>query len=218
MISLGIATLKEREMGFKKVLESVYPQVDVVYAVLNNYLEVPDWLSSMDRVQPIVMQNQLGDAGKFMYAGMCEGDYISWDDDLLMPEGAVRYLLSGVKKYRGLVGFHGRKYLHPVISFKQWADNYRCLNTVSDDVHVNLIGSGCCAYNTETMELKLSDFKLPNMADLYLSRAAAVQGVPMVVLKHRQGYLQYLKPQGETIWQATRDFTEHTNILQSYVK
>ena len=115
------------------------------------------------------------------------------------------------------MGFHGRKYPVPVVDFKKWIGNYRCLNSVNFDVECNLIGSGATMFNTKSMKLKLSDFKKPNMADLYLSKTAYKQNIPMVVLAHNVGELKYLKPL-TTIWRSTKDFSEHTKILKSYLK
>jgi hypothetical protein len=55
------------------------------------------------------------------------------------------------------------------------------------------------------------------MSDLYLSKIATEQGVPMVVLKHDINYLSYL-PQIDTIWRSITNFDERTEVLKSFVK
>lgn len=214
---VGIATLKIREESFKQTILSLYDQVDSIAAVLNLYEKVPEWLKGLSKVECILSDNSLGDAGKFWYAATPDRVYLACDDDLLYPKGYVSYMLSGVEKYNGLVSLHGRKYLSPVTHFKKYAYAYRCLGTVTEDVPVNFIGSGCCAFDTNRLELHLSDFRRSNMADVWLSKAAKEQGVPMVVLKHDTGYLKYITPKGDTIWNATRDYSFHTSILRSFI-
>ena len=55
--SRGNSKIKEREHLLKRALKSIYPQVDKVFAVLNNYDKVPDWITSMPNVQAIVSPN-----------------------------------------------------------------------------------------------------------------------------------------------------------------
>jgi hypothetical protein len=223
MIILGIATIPERKDTLKSVLDPIVKQVDQVFLALNGFYIAdepwyPPFLDEYSNLNHFHTHNEKGDAHKFCTTGIIgEGHYyISWDDDLIMPDGCVKYLCDGVDKYNGLVGLHGRKYLSPVTSFRKWAGNYRCLGDVSEDVSVNLIGSGCAAFHTDRLTVTMNDFKKPFMADCYLSRLASEQGVPMRVLAHSKDYLGYTNPT-ETIWQNTTDFSEQTRILQSYI-
>jgi hypothetical protein len=127
-------------------------------------------------------------------------------------------MISGVEKYNGVVSLHGRIYPRPFVGFKRWKYAYRCLNSVNGDVHVNFIGSGCAAFNTKRLSLSIEDFKLPHMADVWLSMACNKQGVPMTVLAHKQGYLQYLGTNGKTIWENTKSYDKHNAIMKSFLK
>jgi hypothetical protein len=193
--------------------------VDKLYVSLNGYAEIPVFEHKYPNVEFILSTNERGDANKFLMCDTIKGYYLAIDDDLQVSRGYVQYLISGVDKYNGLVSLHGRTYLPPVTNFRKWAGNYRCLNTVSEDVKVNLIGSGCCAFHTDRLTVSLSDFKQKNMADVWLSKLAADSGVPMMVLKHRVGeYLTYLNPIGSTIWKDTKDHSLHVKVMQSFIK
>jgi len=219
MITVGVATLKNREESFKRVIESIYPQVDKIVAVLNLYEAVPDWLGSLGKVRAIVGDNSLGDAGKFLEVNSTDGVYFAIDDDLLYPKGYADYMMEGIEKYNGIVSLHGKIYTKPVLGFKNFKYVYRCLGTVTGDVHVNMIGSGCCAFSTNRLKLSVDDFYLPNMADIFLSKVAMEQGVTMTVLKHNSGYLKYLAPpKGTTIWESTKNYEPHSALLKSFIK
>ena len=198
------------------MVNSLLPQVDEIHVALNGYREVPEALRGLDKVKCEMLNNQLGDSAKFLHADMPDVVYFGCDDDLVYPAGYCDYLQAGMERYNGLVSLHGRKYL-PRSHFKQWVGNYRCLNNVNNDVAVNLVGSGVCCFNTNRLKLKISDFKTRNMADCYLSRAASLQGIPMMVLAHKSNYLTYLYPVG-TIWERTKDYSLQTAVLRSYIK
>jgi len=218
MITVGIASIPSRISSLERVLDSIVEQVDQVFVGLNYGLEEkPNYLNKYANVFYSFRDNSNGDAEKFRYADRVEGYFIGWDDDLVMPDGCAAYLVTGTNKYRGLVSLHGRTYPHPSQDFRQWTGNYRCLNTVKEDVQVDLIGSGCCCFHTDQLGVMLRDFKTKNMADLWLSKLATEQGVPMMVLKHAKDYLEYITP-STTIWRDTKNFSEHTRILQSFIK
>ncbi len=218
MITIGIASIPSREDGLHHTLISLVLQADVIYVGLNGYARLPEWILNYPNVVPYFADNSKGDAEKFRYVDRNNGYYLAADDDLIFPKMYVKDMIKAVDKYNGLVSLHGRTYLSPVKSFKQWAGNYRCLNTVSEDVKVNLIGSGCCAFHTDRLKISIGDFFYPNMADCYLSRQAYLQGVPMIVLAHRKDCLRYCPPKDKkTIWNTTRNYNVHTKVLQSYL-
>lgn len=216
MIIAGIATIKHREETFRIALESIYPQVDVVYAVLNNYEDYPEWLIHMPKVRPILGHNTWTDAGKFFFADLCKNCYyIAFDDDILFPRTYVRDMIRAVDKYDGIVSLHGRTYPRPMEDYKKWSANYRCLGTVRHDVMVDLVGTGVCAFNTSRFKVSLQDFIYKNMADVIVSVLAHQQNVPLWVLRHKMGYIKYLNPPGKTIWQTETDTSVQTALLKS---
>lgn len=218
MITIGIASIPSRIEMLEKVLDSLVGQADQIFLGLNyGDAAPPKYLSKYPNVCWWHNSSNLGDKEKFAMINSTDGVYLACDDDLLYPIGYVQKMVDGVNEYNGLVSLHGRTYLKPIKDFRQWAGNYRCLNTVSEDVKVNLIGTGCCAFHMDRLRVLISDFKTMNMADLWLSKLATEQGVPMMVLAHQRSYLIYLNPK-ETIWNQTKDFSEHTRILQSFIK
>ena len=215
-----MASLPERKESLILVINSLLPQVDKIHVALNGYTEIPEALRNLSNVECEILDNSLGDSAKFLHVSdYNDCYYIAWDDDILAPPNVIDVLIEGVNRYNGLVSFHGKYYLPPIVNFKRWAGNYRCLNTVTDDVKVNVIGSGCCAFNTNRLLVHILDFKTRNKADVWLSKVATEQGVPMVVLKHRIGYIKYLSPPvGTTIWDHTKEYSEHVRIMRTFIK
>lgn len=218
MISVGIASIPARVESLLKTIDSLHNQCDIIWVALNGHKGCPDELLKYKNVVPFLADNSRGDAEKFRYVDRNSGYYFSCDDDLIYPHTYIRDMVKAIDKYKGAVSCHGRTYLSPIKSFKRWAGNYRCLNTVKEDVKVNLIGTGCLGFNVESVSISIHDFPTPNMADCYFSRKCHVQGVPMIVLAHKAGYIKYCPPKDKkTIWNTTKDYSLHTKVLQSYL-
>ena len=213
----GMATIESRKDTLQKVVDSILPQLDELIVVFNGF-RIPRWLfgNKYQEVVAIYEQLNFGDAMKFFWADAPNEIYFAFDDDLLYPMGYCSYLEEGVLRYKGVVGLHGRTYPPVVTDYKTWDQNYRCLGTVDEDVKVDLIGTGCCAFNTNQIKVKLSDFPNKNMADVQFSKLCHEQNIPMYVLKHRKGYLGYL-PQEHTIWRDNPDKSTETAILKSFL-
>ena len=215
MIVVGISSIPCREQLLQKTLKSICPQVDKVFAVLNNYKKLPNWITSMLNVMAVVSDNSLGDAGKFLFTSQCVDCYfLSIDDDFLFPRNYVSRMVAAVNKYDGIVSYHGRVYPRPFVDYRHWAANYRYSANVFTDVPVDLLGTGCAAFHTKRLKVDISDFKYKNMADVFISVLAHEQGIPMWVLAHRRDYLKYLFPEGDTIWKTERDTSRQTALLK----
>lgn len=156
---------------------------------------------------------------KFYGADKTDGYYLTIDDDLTVSPGYVKYLISKVDQYNALVSFHGKHYRPPVPTYRSWIGNYRCLDDVPQDTLVNFVGSGCCAFHTSRLKISIDDFPRPNMADIFTSKVATDQGVPIYVVKHRKGCMKYISPaQGTTIWETTKDYSYQLKVMNSFLK
>jgi len=216
MITAHIASVASREDSLRRVIQSMYLQVDAIFIALNGYKEVPAWLSRYPKAKGTLLDNKFKDCAKFLFIHETEGRCLVWDDDLVAPNLCVRYMEMGLKKYGGVVGLHGKSYKRPVESFKKWSANYRCLGTVIQDSPIDIIGTGCMMFDNRQVKLDISVFDHPGMADVTFSRLCHKQNVPMTVLKHPANYLTYIAP-AETIWRTTKDFSLHTKLIKEFL-
>jgi len=78
-----------------------------------------------------------------------------------------------------------------------------------------VVGSGVMCYHTDHFKLKYSDIKSPNMADIWISKAAYEQGVKIMVIAHTSSYLQHTRfPENLFTTENAKGFCEQTRILQ----
>jgi len=207
MITIGIATLKVRELAFRETIKSVYDQADRIIVTLNLYDTVPDWLLSMNKVTAVIGDNSLGDAGKFLKVEQSEGYYFSIDDDLRYPPDYCQYMISKINQLNCIVTLHGRRFDRiPISRFPNGTTlHLHCLNGCKTDTEVHVGGSGVMAFDTRLFSLSINDFKHPNMADIWVAKRAREQGVKIMVVEHKAGYVRYMPPpSGTTIYDICR--------------
>lgn len=223
----GIATIPEREDFLKRVLESIFPQVDKLIICLNNYEKVPDWLNRYlyPDVEWYLSDNKHGDAGKFLKIDdIKEGIYLTIDDDLIYPPGYVHYMKQGLQLTEGsVVSLHGSFFEEfPIHSYYKSKITAPCLETTFMPIHCHIPGTGCMAFDVRKLNVSLQDFPQPNMADIWMGILCQRQMMPCIVLPHPKGYLTYNKDLHlkDTIWgqQAGRDHKQTQAINQYHIE
>lgn len=218
MVTAQVASLPERVDSLENMVASMLPQIDHLFVGLNNYTEVPSFLQGKEKISYMLLDNSLGDAAKFYGAEDLNGYVFTCDDDLIYPKDYVRYMISKVDKYKAVVSLLGKVYPRPIMSFRKgYKKIYRCLGTVSEDHVVDIVGTGAMAYHTDHIDVNISDFKKPNMADIWLSKLAHEQGVPLMVVEHRAKYVSH-KTYEWRIWTKAGFDKYQTELLNEFLK
>lgn len=217
----GIATLKTREESFKQTIASIYPQVDRIYAVLNGYDEIPEWITELKKVVAIVGRNNLGDAAKFLFVDVCKGYYLTLDDDLVVPHDYTQKLRRAIDHYHCVCTFHGKRF-NKGVGTKNHRTDYlllmQCLSNTPCDTMLHLGGTGVMGFHTRDFHPSIADFHTPNMADIWLSAAAAKAGVPIMGISHHKGWLKYIPPLDTPIWDREQDVEFQTGVINEMLK
>lgn len=203
MRTIQIASLPDREKLLKKTIESLINQADRINVFLNGYKKVPDFCHS-DKIKATILNNERGDAAKFFNVEDIQGYIFTCDDDLIYPPNYINVMISKLWEYNlnRVVSCHGRVMkAKPVRSYyRDRIIGYRCLGEVYKDVCVDVAGTGCMAFHSDTINLKYEMFELPNMADIWAAKACKRQGVKQVVIEHKEGWIKYQRPTSSTIW------------------
>lgn len=188
-IRAGLATIPGREEGLSAVLKSISPQVDEVYVYLNGFKEMPSCLLGYDNVF-IVEGPDVGDRGKFISVDQFDGYYFAIDDDINYPGNYVRRLIDSIERYgrRAVVGWHGSQLKKGFSSY--YEQSSRRVMTFGgrydDDHRVHLLGTGCLAFHTDTIDIRYESFTRANMADIFFALVGQKQKVPFVLAAHRK--------------------------------
>ncbi len=110
MIVANLATYPPRRDGMLDVVRALAPQVDRLNVVLNEYDVIPAELASIDRVVPVIPEENTMDVGKF-YVQPAAEDLVMYVDDDIYPRAdfvsrsVERFCALGPGKWLG--GYHG---------------------------------------------------------------------------------------------------------------
>jgi len=213
-VTVSLASIPSRRENLRQVVASLLPQVDKLNVYLNDYQDVPDFLLSpkigVGRSQET---GDLGDAGKFFWCEKIPGWQLTTDDDIVYPPDYVKTLIAKAEYYgrRVVIGVHGSKLLQPFVSYFRSRKIVHCNSKVDHDTLVNAIGTGVACWHSSTLTVKRSDFKLPNMGDIWMSLVAKKQGIPLVVIAHQKGWLNLLQSTEPTLFDRYR----HNDTVQT---
>lgn len=148
-----------------------------------------------------------GDQAKFLGCAEAPEDvvFLGVDDDLIYPPDYVETIVIGLQRHPGcIVTFHGWSMNK---AGECYAENYRCLENVWDDVQVQVPGTGVCAFRIATVRPSMADFETV-IADVWLGLKAQQEGIPCWVLSHPSYWLGYAQmPMGRTLYTHTRHET-----------
>src|SRR5665213_2649162 len=113
MIVAAMATMPERLPYLEGAINALRPQVDVLRVYLNNFVEIPSFLSAEEGYLSSDAAGDLGDAGKFYWvngkSGLDYSHYLTVDDDLGYPDDYVATLMEefDARRQKAIVGVHG---------------------------------------------------------------------------------------------------------------
>ncbi len=189
-VRIGIASIEVRRTALSYVIACLYDQADEIFVYLNDYSEVPDFLHR-DKITVIHGKGDIGDRGKFYGVEGFDGYFFSCDDDIAYPPYYVAHCIDAIERYgrKAIVGWHGSLIKAP---FKDYYSNesrrvFSFRSGRPEDIAVHVLGTGCTAFHSSSIEVRRSDFETSNMADVYFALLGQRQGVPFVAIKHDAG-------------------------------
>lgn len=219
MIRAQIATLPNRYNSLMQTVKSLINQVDSIFIAFNGPVDLSEYLFD-EKIECGFFDNSKGDAMKFYEVEKFTGYFFPCDDDLIYPPDYVQRMINKINIHRCLVTHHGKIFANrPIRSYHHGATiRLRCLGEVSEGCYVDVCGSGVSAFHTDDLKLKLSDFKKPNMADIWLSKICHEQNVKMLCLPHPAGYFGYNHFTDNIYDNSHRNETFQTQLVNTFLK
>lgn len=216
-IAANIATRPGRELPLKRCIESLHGQVDEIRIYFNDF-EPYEWLSEYPKVRA-TKGKDLGAAAKFAnWNPKVREYYFTCDDDLIYPPNYVKRTIDGVKKYGGIITYHGRILNGKGLKYYGGHQVFLCLKDVAEDVRVHIGGTGVSCFISDTFNRPVGDLKYKLMDDILTGLYAAQQDVPITLLAHKEGWLK-MSPEGQQdgIWQQHHSKCDVQNQLADEV-
>lgn len=216
MVLANMATYPKRRDIMMPAVNSILPQVDRLNIYLNEYEEVPCELKHY-KINAVLGKN-IQDNGKFYFTDQ-SGYYFTIDDDLIYPQDYVKTLTE--KLSDGIVvTCHGKVIPNNTRSFLTgYMTKLECLKGFWGDHWVNVAGTGCLAFHTDTIRPKLTDFGAPGMADLWFSILCQQNKIPIKAIGHNEGWIAYNNRMNgkETLWDTYKGNDSYqTEVFNQY--
>lgn len=198
--TFNIATYPPRFKTLKQVIDSVAGQVDLVRVFANETKKAPNLPRGRWGNVVVITGDgpdwNLFDNGKF-YAldSITEPEYyFTGDDDLIYPDGYVEKGKKDIITYGCIITYHGRIIETAGVNYYYGHKTFRCLEAQSDNIIVDVAGSGVTCFDTRYFHPKgLAHDPRVRMSDLVFSEEAKRQSKRIGCCARPSGWLQHIE-------------------------
>lgn len=219
MIVANLATYPPRRDSLLRVVDAIAPQVDRMNVVLNQYQTVPEELTGLANVHPVIPPEDTKDVGKF-FPDCSTADYVFLvDDDIVFP---ADYVVSTIDRFNALgpsgyiASYHASIYLRPRLkpkwssirdrlTYRRYPANFRRVFTfykaLEAPVVVDQIASGVAVLRGRDMPGYAFMRDSQKFVDVRLATWVHQQGLTPVVLPRDAEWLQPIRYE-ETIYEG----------------
>jgi glycosyltransferase involved in cell wall biosynthesis len=196
-VTYHMASMPERINALKDSVASILPQCDELIVYLNGFDKVPAYLNN-PKIKIHYSEKEygdIGDAGKFFGCDEWTGYNFTVDDKIIYPADYTERTIEKIEQFgrKAIVTYHGRKlptdrkcqsYYKDYI----WVADYLKNNRMETRIHIP--GTGCMAFHSEGAKLDFNSFTHTNMADIFVGLIANKKDIPVMVLKHAEGFMK----------------------------
>jgi hypothetical protein len=225
-IYAGMASIPDREDQMKKTISCIIPYVDRLFLLLNEYKEIPEWLSAYENITTYLGRREsfnMGDAGKFFgLNSIREKDffYFTLDDDLVYPQDYIWKMIRKIEQFhrKAIVGCGGYIMKSQVSHFyKDRQISWHISMHNDKDRPVQILHTGISAWHSSVMDFQPGECKKANMSDLWLALAAQKNQVPRILIQRSANWIVgQPNPIEKTIYGRYRDnCQEQTEVYNS---
>lgn len=224
-VTVGIASIKSREMCLEKTINSLISQADELHIYLNDYEKVPAFVQNNPKIKFYLgkIYKDRGDTGKYFGLDKVEsGYYFSCDDDLIYPPNYVEQTINYLKsaENRVIATYHGA-ILKPGILSNYYRDrkqvHYSTFQRVAIPVHIG--GTGVMAFHVKHFRPDISRFKHPNMADIWVGIQAQELKIPIMCAPRPLNWIRAQEiPMEETIYGSKSNHHIQTQVLNEWIE
>jgi FkbM family methyltransferase len=222
-ILASLASIPSRRALLVETVNSLLLQCDRVRVFLNNYEDVPSFLEH-PRVDYRRSQDwdDRGDAGKMFWLDKdaVEGYRLIVDDDLIFPPDFTEIMCAKVRSYgnRAIFAAHGILLRQPVDNYyseKSRAAAFHFSHAMEKDTPVHIAATNAACFHSSAVQMKWSEFKHSNSADIWLALYCQKQNLPVLTPSRPQGWIRQNRNlnTAETIYTHSR--TESGSQLDS---
>jgi hypothetical protein len=219
MIRAHIATYPPRLQMLEQALATIAPQVDQVFLCLNEFTEIPAFLTAFGNVTPWIPAEDLKDVGKFALQVAADDLVVMADDDLLYDPthvATLRRIGEGLGLDRVVIGLHGTIYHPGKGPLIRNRTTYHCDDPLAQSARVHQLGTGtilALGRNVAPFDFMLGSQKF---VDVRYARWLHDKGLQSWAIERPAGFLRKIELPGIKVETIFKSFTRHSpdHVLQ----
>lgn len=191
-ITIGMASIPERETGMKRTLETLLPTCDNFDVYLNRYPANYTCDLFKDPKVSVFRGEDIGARGKMYTAHRTPGYYLTVDDDLFYPPDYSFKMVQAIDKYKrqAFVGGHGVIFCKdPDPAQPQMRILFSHAAEVPLDLPVHMLGTGVMGFHSSTYQIDWKQFE-PGKIDEQVAIIGQNFRIPMVCIKHPDNWVR----------------------------
>jgi hypothetical protein len=213
MIRAHIATYPPRVKMLEQSLPTIASQVDQVFLCLNEFKEVPAFLTAHRNVVPIIPEDDFKDVGKFIFEPGNDDLVVMADDDLMYHPKHVKRLRrigDSIGWEKSVFGVHGMIYrpFPDAIIRKRISLHFQDRLTTTRRVHQ--LGSGtliALGVNVAPLDYMRSSQKF---VDVRYARWLYENGIASWAIERPSGFVREIETPDEKMETIFKTFTRRT--------
>lgn len=226
----GLSSLFIRQCNLFKVINSMSPQLDILYVYLD-YNDNED--INKDNIPNNVIINHRknynisGARCKFLFIEECYKNYnddfiyFSLDDDIKYPNNYISTTVNKINNYnnKAVISYHGGILPKSVTNYSKQKHLIHFRDYTPNDKLINLCGTGVTAFHASTIRLSFNIFKEPNRDDIYFSAHCQNNNIPIICGSKNKEWLSILPQYGTSLWDSEKaNSTVSTNLVNKLVE
>lgn len=216
MIRAHMSSYPKRRELLLPALQSILPQVDRVFLVLNEYETIPEDVAGLAGVEAVIPETDLKDVGKFLPLPAPDDLVLFVDDDLVYEASYAKRLIAAATVIgldRAVFGYHGSIYNEVADKGANGRKVYAFKRPLEDTVMVDQLATNsmlALGRNVPPLSWMLGSQKF---VDVRYARWLFDQGVQSWCLAHGRKVAQEMRVTTgphETIYKSfTRNSPDH---------
>jgi hypothetical protein len=186
MIVAKMATVLRRRESLRRVIDTLIPQVDILYIYQNDYHEPIAGCRIVSENNP----RDLGDIGK-VFAVDPTGEFVLLvDDDILYPRDYARRMIDCCQSEKAIIGVHGALLRDKVKNYFVDRKVFHFASQVNHNIPVHVVGTGTVCYDASQFSIDHTYPKEKNMLDIFFSLKAQEEKKPIRIIERKRNWLR----------------------------
>lgn len=215
-----MVSIPQREINLKEIIETIYPQVDEMRLVLNDYKTIPNFLKEFKRLKVYVnTPDKLSSNAIWIAMDNISGFVFTCDDDILYPSDYVSKMKQKLQwfKNQAIISVYGETVKRPYKSYRKGRSLISYRKKQEMDKFVDIMGVGCSVFHTKSIYPQTKDFPDLHSRDMWFAILAHKHKLPIIRIASPEQWLKDKRatnsPEIRCMWKHTKELADRREYV-----